>query len=50
MRGIEKALRHEFGEDIVVIPTNAYQPPSGGVHPFGGMTYEEQVEDKKQTL
>lgn len=51
LRGIEKALRHEFGEDIVVIPTNAYQPPStGGVHPFGGMTYDEQVEARKQKL
>lgn len=26
LRGIEKALRSEFGEDIVVIPTNAYRP------------------------
>tara|TARA_B110000881_G_C18287758_1_gene370653 strand:+ start:28 stop:309 length:282 start_codon:yes stop_codon:yes gene_type:complete len=26
LRGIEKALRAEFGEDIVVIPTNAYRP------------------------
>ncbi len=26
LRGIEKALRAEFGEDTIVIPTNAYRP------------------------
>lgn len=45
LRGIERALRQSVDPDIVVIPTNAYQPPpTGGVHPFGGMTYDQQVQ------
>ena len=48
LRGIERALRQQVHPDIVVIPTNAYRPPSGGVHPFGGMTYEEQIEARKK--
>ena len=44
LRGIERALRQAVHPDIVVIPTNAYQPPaSGGVHPFGGLTYEQEI-------
>ena len=44
LRGIERALRQQVDPEIIVIPTNAYEPPStGGVHPFGGMTYDEQV-------
>jgi len=48
LRGIERALRQAVDPDIQVIPTNAYQPPMGGIHPFGGMTYEEQIEARKQ--
>ena len=44
LRGIERALRQSVDPDIVVIPTNSYQPPTGGVHPFGGMTYDQQVQ------
>lgn len=44
LRGIERALRQQVHPDIIVVPTNAYRPPAGGVHPFGGMTYEEQVQ------
>ena len=44
LRGIERALRQSVHPDIVVIPTNSYQPPAGGIHPFGGMTYDQQVE------
>lgn len=48
LRGIERALRQSVDPDIVVIPTNAYQPPAGGSHPFGGRTYEEEIEERKQ--
>ena len=44
LRGIERALRQSVHPDIQVIPTNAYRPPVGGIHPFGGMTYDEQVQ------
>ena len=48
LRGIERALRQQVDPEIVVIATNSYQAPSGGRHPFGGQTYEEQVEARKQ--
>jgi len=49
LRGIEKALRQQVHPDIIVIPTNAYQPPaSGGVHPFGGKTYEQEMQERNQ--
>ena len=48
LRGIERALRQAVDPDIVVIPTNAYQPPAGGIHPFGGMTYEQEIDARKQ--
>jgi|TARA_B110000495_G_C22542913_1_gene329097 Fe-S cluster biogenesis protein NfuA len=48
LRGIERALRQSVHPDIQVIPTNAYRSPTGGVHPFGGMTYEEQIEARKE--
>jgi len=48
LRGIERALRQAVDPDICVIPTNAYQPPAGGIHPFGGMTYEQEIEARKQ--
>jgi|TARA_B110000240_G_scaffold70098_1_gene79739 Fe-S cluster biogenesis protein NfuA len=48
LRGIEKALRQQVHPDIIVIPTNAYQPPTGGVHPFGGKTYEEEIAERNQ--
>ena len=44
LRGIERALRQSVHPDIQVIPTNSYRPPVGGIHPFGGMTYDEQVQ------
>lgn len=44
LRGIERALRHAVDPEIEVVPTNAYTPPNqGGTHPFGGLTYEEQM-------
>ena len=45
LRGIERALRQSVHPDIVVIPTNSYQPPAGGMHPFGGKTYEQQIQE-----
>ena len=51
LRGIERALRQQVDPEIVVIPTNAYQPPStGGIHPFGGMTYDDQVKEMQSKL
>ncbi len=48
LRGIERALRQQVDPEIIVIPTNAYEPPStGGVHPFGGLTYEQQIEARR---
>ena len=48
LRGIEKALRNQVHPDIIVIPTNAYQPQTGGVHPFGGKTYEQEIQERNQ--
>jgi Fe-S cluster biogenesis protein NfuA len=48
LRGIERALRQSVDPDIVVIPTNAYQPPTGGAHPFGGRTYEEEIAERNK--
>ena len=51
LRGIERALRQQVDPEIVVIPTNAYQPPStGGRHPFGGKTYEERVKEMQERI
>ena len=51
LRGIERALRQAIDPEIVVIPTNAYQPPStGGVHPFGGQSYDDQVKEMQEKL
>ena len=47
LRGIERAIQQNVFPTAIVIPTNAYQPPSiGGVHPFGGKTYEEQIAER----
>ena len=48
LRGIEQAIRRSgILKEAIVIPTNAYQPPAiGGVHPFGGQTYEQQVAER----
>lgn len=47
LRGIERAIQQNVFPTAIVIPTNAYQPPStGGVHPFGGQTYEEQMAER----
>ena len=50
LRGIERALRQSVHPDICVIPTNAYRPPMGGMHPFGGKTYEEELEERNKIL
>jgi Fe-S cluster biogenesis protein NfuA len=49
LRGIEQAIRRSgILPEAIVIPTNAYQPPAiGGVHPFGGKTYEEQMRERQ---
>lgn len=48
LRGIERAIQQNIFPEAIVIPTNAYQPPaSGGVHPFGGKTYEEQIAERQ---
>ena len=47
LRGIERALRQAVDPDIQVIATNSYQPPMGGIHPFGGKTYEQEIEERK---
>ena len=46
LRGIERTLRQQVHPDIQVIPTNAYRPPAGGSHPFGGLTYEEEIQQR----
>ena len=50
LRGIERAIRQNVFEDAVVIPTNAYThyPPPEEVHPFGGLTYEQQIDRRKE--
>jgi Fe-S cluster biogenesis protein NfuA len=48
LRGIERALRQSVDPEIIVIATNSYQAPTNQRHPFGGMTYEEQIEARKQ--
>ena len=44
LRGIERALRQSVDPEIVVIATNSYQPQNVRPHPFGGMTYDQQVQ------
>ena len=44
LRGIERALRQSVDPEIIVIATNSYQAPTNQSHPFGGMTYDEQVQ------
>jgi len=44
LRGIERALRQQVDPEIIVIATNSYQAPTNQRHPFGGMTYDEQVQ------
>jgi len=48
LRGIERALRQSVDPEIIVIATNSYQPQTGGVHPFGGKTYEEEIAERNQ--
>ena len=50
LRGIERALRQQVHPDIQVIATNEYQPPVGGKHPFGGLTYEEEIQQRMGKL
>ena len=48
LRGIERTLRQQVAPDIEVEPTNAYEAPRfGQEHPFGGLTYEQQIEARK---
>ena len=48
LRGIERSLRQQVDPDITVVPTNAYEAPRfGQEHPFGGLTYEQQIEMRK---
>ena len=55
LAGIERLLRQHIDKNIVVIPTNAYGMKEvdeemngrfGIEHPFGGKTYEQQVEER----
>ncbi len=48
LRGIERAIRQNVFEDAVVIPTNAYEAPTQQVHPFGGLTYEQQIAERSK--
>ena len=46
--GIERALRQQVDPDIEVEPTNAYEAPRfGQEHAFGGLTYEQQIEARR---
>ncbi len=48
LRGIERSLRQQVDPDINVVPTNAYEAPRfGQEHPFGGLTYEQQIEMRR---
>tara|TARA_Y100000590_G_scaffold191716_1_gene218063 strand:- start:2563 stop:2964 length:402 start_codon:yes stop_codon:yes gene_type:complete len=56
LAGITRALQMYLDPNIEVIPTNAYgmqqpefhNPWEGQKHPFGGKTYQEQIEDHKK--
>ena len=49
LRGIERSLRQQVDPNIVVVPTNAYEAPRfGQEHPFGGLTYEQQIEARRK--
>ena len=48
LRGIERAIQQNVFADAIVIPTNAYQAPTGGTHPFGGLTYEQQIAERSK--
>ena len=58
LAGITRALQMYLDPNIEVIPTNAYgmqeaepelkNPWEGQAHPFGGKTYEEQIEEHKK--
>jgi Fe-S cluster biogenesis protein NfuA len=48
LRGIERALRNQVHPDIIVIPTNSYKPQNTRQHPFGGKTYEEELQERNQ--
>ena len=50
LAGIERAIRQNVFPEAIVIPTNDYasrQPATKQSHPFGGLTYEEQIEERK---
>ena len=46
LRGIERAIRQNVFPDAIVLPTNSYQEPKQQVHPFGGLTYEQQIAER----
>ena len=48
LRGIERAIRQNVFPDAIVIPTNSYQEPKQQVHPFGGLTYEQQIAERNK--
>tara|TARA_B110000285_G_scaffold217358_1_gene265632 strand:- start:1210 stop:1650 length:441 start_codon:yes stop_codon:yes gene_type:complete len=49
LAGIERAIQQNVFPEAVVIPTNDYESrqPTKQEHPFGGQTYEEQIEERK---
>ena len=48
LRGIERAIRQNVFPDAIVIPTNSYQEPKQQAHPFGGLTYEQQIAERNK--
>jgi len=51
LSGIERAIRQNVFADAIVIPTNAYttaQAAPKQVHPFGGLTYEQQIAERNK--
>ena len=49
LAGIERAIRQNVFPEAIVIPTNDYasrQPAQA--HPFGGKTYEEEMQERMQ--
>lgn len=50
LAGIERAIRQNVFPEAIVIPTNDYESrqPTKEAHPFGGLTYEQQLEQRKK--
>ena len=50
LSGIERAIRQNVFPEAVVIPTNAFADTpaqSQQAHPFGGLTYEQQMAERR---